>query len=589
MTPTNRRWVQHPQRTPEARALASELGSSPVIAQILMNRGLKSLQEMRAFLSPSLNSLHDPGLLPDIEPALARIDDALAKGQRIVVYGDYDVDGISATALLLRFFRLLGRDAGFYIPQRLEEGYSLNINAIEKLANEGASLIITVDCGTCDVAVVERARQLGVDVLITDHHEQGNSLPPAVAIVNPKRRDSRYPFRDLSGVGVAFKLVWAFAQRLSNDRKVSEEFRDFLIDSVGLVALGTVADVVPLLDENRVFAHYGLKALATCENPGIRALIRVSDLEGKEMLTHHVGFRLGPRLNAGGRLGSPYGSVELLATATEPRSSELALALDRANKERRRIEAEIFQGASQMLKDDPAHLDGNVIVLANETWHCGVLGIVASKLMEQYYRPVILISFDSGEGRGSGRSIPGFHLQQALISCQQTMVSCGGHAMAAGLRIRPEQVPVLREKLNAYARENLSTADLTPALQIDDEISLAAVTKELVQELARLEPCGVGNRTPMFLSRGLQIAGDPQVMGTKGEHLQFVVSQGPVSLRAVAFGSGALRDRLVRWKSAGEKIALVHQPALNTWRNMETVELRVKDFDIDASQPVLQK
>ncbi len=577
-----KRWIVCEQNPRETQVLARELGVTPALAQIMLNRGLRTSAEMRSFLTPNLNSLHDTALLPDINTAVERTDKALVNRERITIYGDYDVDGISATALLVRFFRLLGHDVDYYVPQRLEEGYSLNIGAIEKLAKDGTSLLITVDCGISDLAEIERANQLGMTVIVTDHHEQGAELPKAHAVVNPKRHDSKYPFRDLSGVGVAFKLAWAFAQRLSDGTKVSGKFSDFLVDSVGLVALGTVADVVPLLDENRVFAHYGLQALAQCDNPGVRALIKVSDLEGKQILTHHVGFRLGPRLNAGGRLGSAEASVELLAAAKEPRSSEIAAALDRSNRERQRIEAQILEEAVGMLEDDPGRLQEKVLVLSKDDWHCGVLGIVASKLVDMYYRPVILLSFDSGEGRGSGRSIPGFHLHQALLACRDTMISCGGHAMAAGLRIESGNVEAFRERMNIHAERVITGDDLIPALRVDVETSLAAVSKEGARELSRLEPCGVGNRSPLFVTRGLQVAGEPRVIGSRGEHLSFHVSQGATATRAVGFGFGGLKDSLSQWKHEGRAVSLVYEPTLNSWQGMETVELHVKDIEASA-------
>lgn len=578
-----KRWIVYEQRPQEAQILAHELRVSPPLAQILLNRGLRTSAEMRSFLAPNLNSLHDSTLLPDIRPAVERIDRALVNRERITIYGDYDVDGISATALLVRFFRLLGHDVDYYIPQRIEEGYSLNIGAIERLAKNGTSLLITVDCGISDVVEIDRANQLGMTVIVTDHHEQSTEIPRAHAVVNPKRHDSRYPFRDLSGVGVAFKLAWAFAQRLSNGTKVSRKFSDFLVDSVGLVALGTVADVVPLLDENRVFAHYGLQALSHCDNPGVRALVKVSDLEGKQILTHHVSFRLGPRLNAGGRLGSAEESVELLATAKEPRSSEIAAALDRSNRERQRIEAQILEEAVAMLENDPTLREDKVLILAKDDWHCGVLGIVASKLVDMYYRPTILLSFDSGEGRGSGRSIPGFHLHQALLACRDTMTSCGGHAMAVGLRIERNNIETFRRKMNAYADGVISDDDLVPALWIDVEASLSSISKEMVRELARLEPCGVGNRSPLFVTHGLRIAGEPRLMGGKGEHLSFYVSQGATVTRAVGFGFGNLKDSLSRWKADGRTISLVYEPTINSWQGAETVELHVKDIELSGA------
>jgi single-stranded-DNA-specific exonuclease len=582
-TRQRKRWLVHEQYPQEAQAAARDLGVTPALAQILLNRGLRGTGEMRSFLTPNLNALHDTALLPDIRVAVERIDKALVNRERIIIYGDYDVDGISATALLVRFFRLLGHDVEYYVPRRIEEGYGLNIGAIERLAKDGTSLLITVDCGISDVAEIERASQLGMTVIVTDHHEQADQLPRAHAIVNPKRRDSKYPFRDLSGVGVAFKLAWAFVQRLSDGTKGSGKFSDFLVDSVGLVALGTVADIVPLLDENRVFAHYGLQALAQCDNPGVRALIKVSNLEGKQILTHHVGFRLGPRLNAGGRLGSADASVELLAAAKEPRSSEIAAVLDCSNRERQHIEAQILDEAVGMLKEEPSRLKGRVLVLSKDDWHCGVLGIVASKLVDMYHRPAILVSFDSGEGRGSGRSIPGFHLHQALLSCRETMISCGGHAMAAGLRIERRNMPALQNKINIYAENALSDDDLVPALRIDVEISLLSVCKELVRELGRLEPCGVGNRSPLFVTRGMQIAGEPRVMGNKGEHLSFHVTQGATSARAVAFGLGSLKDSLSQWKRDGRLVSLVYEPTINSWQGMETVELHVKDIDASGT------
>jgi single-stranded-DNA-specific exonuclease len=573
------RWLVCKPEPDLCRTLAGELHLSPVLAQVLVNRGLTEPDAARAFLEPRLRDLADPALLPGIEAALDRLDAAARNKEKILVYGDYDVDGTAATALLVRFLRQAGLDADYYVPHRIDEGYGLNLGAIDEFKRRGTGLIITVDCGVGAVEECEHARRNGIDVIVTDHHEPGDHIAPACAVINPKLTGSLHPFRDLSGVGVAFKFAWAVADRFSPGDRMSKSFRRFLLDSLGLVALGTVADIVPLLGENRVLAKYGLIALTRSPSPGMRALMDCARLRGARVSSRDIAFGLGPRLNAAGRMANADLAIELMMTDDSGVGCEIAAKLERQNSERRKLQADIFEHAREEVVNQPGFESARSIVLAHETWHPGVVGIVASKLVDEFNRPTALIAVDGSGGRGSARSVPGFHMFNALDGFRDRMISFGGHAGAAGFEIATADIPDLREHLETVARQT-DVELFQPSVEVDAEVAFGDLSPHLVQELEQLQPHGEANRRPLFVAHGLRVAGRPRLVGMAGKHVSFYVTDGRTSLRAIAFGLGeALYDRML----AGERdCSLVFSPRLDTWSGSGGLELRVKDVHFNG-------
>ena len=564
----------------EATRLAAALGMPPVVADILGRRGYETPEAARAFLAPQLDQLHPPEAMPGLAKAAERLVAAARDGEPIVIYGDYDVDGITAAAILWKALRLADAKVRIYIPHRLEEGYGLNLEAVERLAAEGTRVLVTVDCGISGCDEVARAAALGVDVIITDHHEpDADRLPPALAVVNPKLPGSPYPFRDLAGAGVALKLAWAIGRTLSRRDRVSEPFRAFLVAATGLAALGTIADVVPLVGENHVLACFGLRALAASDQPGIAALREVGRLDGKAIDAHHIGYVIGPRLNAAGRMGHASDAVELLTTAGPEAALTIARNLDAQNRQRQEIERAILdQAAAQVAETFDPDRDA-AIVAAGAGWHTGVIGIVASRLVDKYHRPTVLIGVGDDQAQGSGRSIPGFHLFQALSACRRHLTTFGGHAMAAGLRLAPEAVEPFRRAFLAHAAGALSPEDLTPRLTVDAEVDPSYLDLETARHLDRLGPFGAGNPRPVFAARRVQVTSPPQRIGRRGDHLAMYVTSGGRARRAVGWGMGDLADAVGRAGSCG----LAFTCHVSTFRpTRPEVELHVKDLWVGA-------
>jgi len=570
----HRRW-HIPNPRPEAEALSRRLGVSETTAQVLLNRGLAEPADVRAFLRPGLDHLADPGLWPEMVRAACRIRQAVENRERIVIYGDYDVDGISATAILLRCLALLGVQAEFYIPDRLDEGYGLNADAVRNIARRGEGLLITVDCGIGAVEEVALARSLGLDVIVTDHHEPGEVVPGEAVLANPKLPGHAPVFRDLSGAGLAFKLAWALGKALSRRDRVSEEFRDFLLDAVSLAALGTIADVVPLVEENRVLAHFGLRGLSSSEAAGIRALREAADVEGKALDAFDVAFKLAPRLNAAGRLGSARRAVELLTTGSLERARSIAEDLNRENARRQRIQDRILQDARKMIQEQGL-ARRHSIVLASQDWHAGVVGIVAARIAEEFWRPTVLLVLEGDKAHGSARSVGSLHLFQTLRDCAGRLTAFGGHARAAGLRLPRSELDRFREEFERAVGERLSERDLTPSLEVDAEVRLARIDKTLVEEIGLLAPFGEGNPEPVFVAYDLEVRSGVRRMGTGGRHLSFWVNQDGRALRAVAFGMADLAAALERCR----RCSLAFVPKINRWRGTESIELEVRDMKV---------
>jgi single-stranded-DNA-specific exonuclease len=533
------------------------------------------IEEARRFLSPKLGDLHDPFGLPDMEKAVARIERAVRSKERIAIFGDYDVDGISSTCLLHDFFRFIDYPVAYRLPDRLLEGYGIRSDAVRELAAAGVNLIITVDNGSTAVREVEVARELGIDVVVTDHHQPGPVLPPAAAVVNPWAPGSTYPFQSLAGVGVAFKLVWALAQRLSRAKKLSPPFRDFLLESLALVALGTISDVVPLLGENRILAKFGLAALARTRRRGLRRLVSSVLRPGEDLDAGHIGFRIGPRINAAGRLGKADAAIRLLLTDDDAEADRLAAALDGENKRRQEIERRILDEAREQVRKAIDVERARAIVLGGEGWHPGVIGIVAARIAEEFCRPTVLLSLEGDRGRGSARSIAGVDILSALEACSSCLLGFGGHAMAAGLEVEARRLGEVREALNGAIP--VAPLDMVPEIEADCEVRLSDLSMDALRELEHLEPHGHGNPEPVFFLGGIDVVGEPRVLGADSSHLAFHVRDRGAVRRAIAFGKGELYPRIAM---PGARVSLLLEPQVSSWQGRSDIELRVRELRI---------
>ena len=558
----------------EAADLGRRIGTSALVAQMLHNRGIADEQTGKAFLNPRLADLHDPQLLTGCEAAARRLAQAAKNRERIVLYGDYDVDGITGVAILHACLKMIGADVHYYIPHRMDEGYGVNPEAIAKILAHKVKVLVTVDCGISAAEALAQASAAGVDIIITDHHTPPDALPAALAVVHPALAGQYYPNPALSGAGVAFKLAWQLARHVCGASKVDEPLREFLLHATCLAALGTIADVVPLQGENRVLATYGLKGLPSATHPGLVALLESAGLTGEKVDAYHVGFMLAPRLNACGRMGHARLAVELLTEASPQRACEIAAFLVQQNAERQKVEKAIAEQAIQKVidgkLDDPAL---RAIVLAAEDWHSGVIGIVASRLVERFGRPAVMISLKNGQGHGSCRSVAGFNMHDALSACAPYLIGFGGHAMAGGLRIEADKVPAFADALRGYAAERLVDQPLARPLRIDAEVTLGLLTYPTVQHLARLAPFGQGNPAPLVAVRSCKLMKPPRRMGRNGNAASLLLGQNGTSLRAVGFGMGDLADRL----AGASVVDIAAEPMINTFNGSTHVELRLKD------------
>jgi single-stranded-DNA-specific exonuclease len=571
-------WQLLPHDADAIARLASALRTSPVVAQLLLNRGLTDPEAARRFLDAPLAGLHPPQLLPGVNEAVERIAAAVAEKRRIWVYGDYDVDGLTGTAILWRLLKRLGADVGFYVPNRLEEGYGLSREALRTIAEQGPALVVTVDCGIASVGPAAEARKLGLELIVTDHHEPKETLPDAV-LVHPRLPGSAYPFGGLSGAGVAFKLAWALCQKLSGGgERVDPALRDFLVEATSLAALGLVADVVPLHDENRIFVRHGLEQLGKAPPVGLKALLAVANLGGAAVVrADDVAYRLAPRLNAAGRLGCAKLVVELLTTATPQQAADIADFLELQNRTRQDLERRITEEAKAKLERDGYGGDP-ALVLADADWHPGVIGIVAGRLADQYARPVLLIAGHGETMPGSGRSVPGFALHEALAACGADLVTHGGHAAAAGFRIRPDRIDSFRRRFCDYAAAHFPEGPPPPVLTLDAEVPLSALTWGLLRDLDKLEPYGAQNARPKFLAGNLELVGDPRRIGAGERHLNFRVRQGTTAMRVVAWGLGERWEELMR--APDRRCSLAFTPRINEWNGNRTIELEAIDFQV---------
>jgi single-stranded-DNA-specific exonuclease len=568
-------------------SLAMALRVSPIVAQVLCNRGVGEVDAARQFLRPQVSQIFPPESFPASLEAAERILKAVAAGKQIVIYGDYDVDGITGTSILWHMLTLVGAKPQFYIPHRVDEGYGINDKAIEQLARDGAQMIISVDCGVTAIAAAQLARKLGIELIITDHHSPqtnatgGIELPDALLVHPGIAPDGKpaYPNPHLSGAGVAFKLAWAIAQLASGTQKVTDKFRDFLVDAMGFAALGIVADIVPLLGENRLIAHHGLLGLPNSRLPGVVALIKSSGLAGKKIDGYDIGFKLAPRLNAIGRMGHARLAVELLTRADAAEALAIAANLEQQNRARQTLERRITTEAKQMVIDQNQHADGvRAIVLAAEGWHPGVIGIVASRITETFNRPTIMIALDNGMGQGSARSVRNFPLLEAIQHCREHLLTFGGHAMAAGLKINTSNVDGFRQAFQDRAAQMLTHGDTMPKLYLDDEVSLNHLDEALVSDLSKLEPFGAGNPPARLATDWLKLAAEPRTVGKGENHLQMVLTDGRLQCKAIAFGMADQKNRLLDHRRC--KVAF--RPIVNEWNGYRNVEMQIEDIQFPA-------
>ena len=579
----SKEWIISPPWE-QCDAVAARWRVPPLVAQVLYNRGLDGTDRPTDFLDPRLRNLHLPRELPGAAAAAKAIVQAIRRDQSIVLYGDYDVDGMTGVAILWHLLSIAGARVSFYVPHRLAEGYGLNCNALRTLVADGTDLIVSVDCGVTAVDAARVVREAGATLIITDHHQPGPALPQDTIIVHPSVGGS-YPNEHLCGAGVAFKLAWAIAQVLSNSvpqppgltgaQKVTDTYRKFLHEALALAALGTVADVVPLVGENRIIARHGLALLPATPFVGLRVLMESAGLRGTKVDGHDVGFKLAPRLNAAGRMGHARLAVELLTRATEDRAREIALYLEEQNRARQTTERRITKQACDMVQR--RGMDGDAcraIVLAGEGWHAGVIGIVASRLVDRYHRPAVLIALEDGHGQGSARSVPSFDLHQALGRCASHLTEFGGHAMAAGLKIRTEQVPPFTEAFTDVANNALTGADLRETLRIDAQVPLSCLDLPTVEALTGLGPFGTGNPRPRLATDWVELAAEPRLVGSSGRHLQAVFSQGGAVMKAIAFGQSGVIDELKQRR----RCQVAFAPMINEFNGRRNVEMQVVDF-----------
>jgi len=554
-------------------ALAAALGMEPAVARLLCQRGLSDPELAERFLNPSLDHLHDPMLLADMGVGVDRIFAAIAGRERIAIHGDYDVDGVTSTVILRRALEMLGADVTHFIPERLKDGYGLQPVAIERLHAEGVTLVVSVDCGMRGADAARRARELGVDLIITDHHEPDADLPPALAVINPKRHDCGYPDKYLAGVGVALKLVQALLRRSGRESA--------LPGFIKIAAIGTVADVVPLVGENRVIAKLGLDLLSRGPHKvGLRALLEVCGLTGKTVDSFHVSFMLAPRVNAAGRMSSPDLATRLLLASDEALADEvrqLALRLDGENVKRQEEEAGILAAAKKVVQTDPDVGAHSILVVAGEGWHRGVIGIVASKLVDAFHRPAIVLSVEDGVAQGSCRSIPGFDMLGTLERCAHLLVRFGGHKQAAGLTLNADRIRDLRLAVNAVADETLGPEDLMPRLRIHGGLAFSEITGGVAAGVASLAPFGAGNPRPVFAARGVEIVDGPRTL--KERHLKMSLKQKGRVFRAVAWRAAERHDYLVENKAALDIAFSLEQNHYNgnTYLELTLADLRGSD------------
>lgn len=556
----NKKWECYNLDNEKVEELVKKRHITNLLASILVNRGIIDGEKINVFLNPTRKDFYNPFLMPDMEIAVKRIVKAIENKEKIMIYGDYDADGITSITVLKKYLNEIGLKTGEYIPNRLNEGYGLNKDAISKIYNDGYRLMITVDCGISGLEEVEYANSLGIEIIITDHHEPAEKLPEAIAVIDAKRKDNKYPFNQLAGVGVVFKLIQAISKELKLEEKEYLKYLD-------LVCIGTISDIVPLVDENRVIAKLGLKLIEKTKNIGLKTLLNIADL--KKIDSNAISFGVAPRINACGRMGFQEEALQLFLTEDSEKATTIAKRLVQFNQERQAKEKQIFEEVIEKIEKDDK--DKKCIVLAEENWHHGVIGIVASKITEIYYKPSILICLEGDKGKGSGRSIPGFDLYTALTKCSDYIEKFGGHSMAIGITIKKENFEKLKEAIEKYAQES-NISDIMPIINIDKEINLKNINIEEVKSLELLEPFGEANKMPLFLLRNLKIDSIRALSG--GKHLKLTLKQDNNIVDAIGFNMGDLSKEYL----LGDKVDVVGTIEINSFGNKENIQINLKDI-----------
>lgn len=558
----NKKWQIYEVDEEKIEEICKKYNLNKLLATILVNRSILKEEEIRLFLEPTRKDFHNPFLIKDMEIAVERILKAIQKQEKVTIYGDYDVDGITSITVLKSFLQDRGLEVSHYIPNRLDEGYGLNKNAIEKIYQDGCELMITVDCGISAIEEIKYANELGIETIVTDHHEPGIELPRALAVIDNKRKDSTYPFRELAGVGVVFKLIQAIGMKLNLKE---EEYLKYL----DIVCIGTISDIVPLVNENRVIAKLGLLLIKQTKNIGLKALINSSGYNNID--SNSISFGIAPRINACGRMGKAEEALNLFLSKNIVEVSNLAKRLNEYNRLRQETEKKIFNSAIEEIEKENLK-EKSTIVLGGHNWHHGVIGIVSSKITEMYFKPSILLSFEEdGIGTGSGRSIPGFDLHENLSKCMDTIEKFGGHSMAIGITIKKENFEDFKKEFEAIAK-NAKIDEIVPIINIDAKIDLSNIDKEMVKSLKKLEPFGEGNKMPVFAFKNLRI--DSIRTLTEGKHLKMTLKQGNTIISAIGFNMGELSEEY----RIGDKIDVVGVLEVNTFNGVDTVQINLKDM-----------
>ena len=581
--PIEKRWVVKPQGNPEAvAAMAAATGISPVLANLLVQRGIDTLEKAKKFFNPQLSDLHDPFLMKDMDKAVERVERAVRNREKIMVYGDYDVDGTTAVALVYKFLRQIGhKDLLFYIPDRYTEGYGISTKGIDHAARKGATLIIALDCGIKAIEKVDYAKRKGVDFIICDHHLPAEEIPRAVAVLDPKRADCSYPFDELSGCGVGFKLVQAYCQKNGIPFQQIEPLLD-------LLAVSIASDIVPLVDENRILAHYGLLRLNASPSKGLLSIIKICGLDRHNITIDDIVLKIGPRINAAGRMrmdendenaapSGGYAAVNLLIEGNESLAEEFGSVIDGFNQDRKCIDRSVTQEAHDFIEAHAELKAAKSTVIYNPRWMKGIVGIVASRLIETYYRPTVVLTMSNGFVTGSARSVPGFDLYQAIESCSDLLENFGGHMYAAGLTMRPERVEEFTRRFNAYVEENIDPITLQPQVEIDSELFFSNITPAFRRDLNRFQPFGPGNPAPVFVTRGVVSHGETKLVGADCEHLRMDLMQRQkpnTTIQTIAFQQPTHYE----WIRAGHPIDVCYQIVENHYRGSVSVQLRIKDI-----------
>lgn len=557
----NKKWEYSNSNEEKVKEIANKFNINELLATILVNRNIINDEEIKIFLNPTRNDFYNPYLLPDMEVAVDRIIKAIENKEKTIIYGDYDVDGITSTTVLKKFLDERGMNVGYYIPNRLDEGYGLNKDSMKKIAQEKYTLMITVDCGISGIEEVELGNSLGIETIITDHHEPLEELPKALAIVDAKRKDNKYPFNQLAGVGVVFKLIQAISIKLGLEEKEYLKYLD-------LVCVGTISDIVPIVDENRIIAKLGLKLVEVTKNVGLKTLLKSVNYQNIDSNT--ISFGIAPRVNACGRMGHETEALRLFLTDNVKEAEELSEKLNKYNKDRQETEKEIVKQALEKIENEEQK-DSSVIVLGDERWHHGVIGIVASKITDIYFKPSVLICYEGEEGRGSGRSIPGFDLHNALCKSSKYLEKYGGHEMAIGLSLKKSNFKNFKDELEKVAKE-ANITEIIPVITIDKLVSLKNINIQMIKDLKMLEPFGEGNKTPLFACKNLKI--DSIRALTEGKHLKLSLRDENMTINAIGFNIGYLADDY----TIGDRVDIVGALEINEYNGTEKIQFNLKDI-----------